>query len=316
MQSVSVHIVTYNSEKDIEECLESVFNQTYPIGQIIIIDNGSRDSTAAILNRYADRVQLILNQENIGFAAAHNQAIRGSNSDYFLVLNPDVVLHPDYVKYLVSFLQENPGVGSATGKLLLKSNPGLIDSTGLLIKKNRRSFDRGSSDPAELWNLPSEVFGVSGAAAFYRRKMVDAVSIAGEFYDEDFFAYKEDVDVAWRSQLLGWKAAYVPEATATHERGWKKDSRQQQSVAIRKHSYINRYQMMLKNESLWFFLLHSPMILLYEITGFLYIVFNEMVLLSSWIMFFKNFPRLMEKRRWIKANRRVPYRQVYRFFRY
>lgn len=311
--AVSIHIVTYNSENDIEDCLESVFRQTYPIRQVLVVDNASGDRTREILLRYRDRIGLIQNRENLGFAAAHNQAIRLSQSDFFLVLNPDVVLHPDYVRHQVAYMTEHPDVGSTTGKLLLRSAPHLVDSAGLMMTKARRAFDRGANEPAEKWDLPGEVFGVSGAAAFYRRKMAEEISADGQFFDEDFFAYKEDVDVAWRSRLLGWKAAYVPESIAFHERGWKKGTRAAQSVAIRRHSYINRYRMMVKNESLLFFMRDLPFILLYELAGLGYLVLKEPELLPAWLSFFKNLPRLVNKRKWVQTRKRVPFREVYRF---
>ncbi|BCJ87797.1 glycosyltransferase family 2 protein [Effusibacillus dendaii] len=314
MSKVSVHIVTYNSARDIETCLASVFKQTCPIDQIIVIDNDSHDGTSEILQAYNNKIKFVQNNTNLGFAAAHNQAIRISNSDYCLILNPDVVLNPGYVERLLDHAKQDPEIGAATGKLLLASAVDQIDSTGILITKSRRAFDRGVNQPADRWNSVQEVFGVSGAAALYRREMIEDISLNCQFFDESFFAYKEDVDVAWRGQLLGWKAVYVPDAVAYHERGWKTGKRSKQSVRIRQHSYINRYQMMLKNESLFFFLLHLPFILPYELAAFLYMMVREPNVLSAWKILFRNLPHLIKWRKWIKQKRTVPYHEVYRFF--
>lgn len=110
------------------------------------------------------------------------------------------------------------------------------------INKARRAFDRGQGKAANAYDNPNEVFGVSGAAALYSSKMIKQISIDGEFFDEDFFAYKEDVDVAWRARIFGWGAAYVPGAIAYHERGWKTGSREKQPLFIRQHSFANRHQ--------------------------------------------------------------------------
>jgi GT2 family glycosyltransferase len=315
MSRVSIQIVTFNSEKYIKDCLESVLQQSYPIHQVIVVDNASTDGTLEISKEYRHEVTFIENRENRGFAFAHNQAFRLSQGDYILVLNPDVILHPDYVRQIVGYMKDHPHVGSACGKLLLKSSTGVIDSTGLIIKKTRRAFDRGAFQSADMYTKPAEVFGVSGAAAIYRREMIEEISYNGMFFDEDFFAYKEDVDVAWRSQLFGWKAAYVPDAIAYHERGWKEGSRSKQPIKIRRHSYINRYRMMLKNDSLRYCLRHLPHLLLYEIASFGYVILKEPELLSSWVSFFRDFPKLLRSRKWIMSKRKVPFFHVYRFFR-
>lgn len=315
MEKVSVQIVTFNSEKYIQECVESVLQQSYPIAKILIVDNSSVDNTLKILKSYQDHIQMIENQENVGFAAAHNQALRYTQSDFVLILNPDVVLHRDYISHIVKYMINHPHIGSGTGMLLLKSSPQFIDSTGLIIKKSRRAYDRGAHDMVDHWKSITEVFGVSGAAAMYRRKMIEAVSYKGQFFDEQFFAYKEDVDVAWRSQLFGWESVYVPEAVAYHERGWKQGDRRKQPKKIRRHSYINRYRMMVKNESLWFIMMHLPFILFYEFIGFGYALIKEPELLTAWYSFLKDLPYLKEKRRWIMSNRKVPFKQVYRFFK-
>jgi GT2 family glycosyltransferase len=312
-KTVNVHIVTYHSDKYIEACLESVLRQTYPIEQIIVVDNASADRTRAILSKYQDKIQVILNESNAGFAPAHNQAIRVSSSDYALVLNPDIRLHEDYVTQLVEAIEAHPKVGSATGKLL-RSQEGTIDSTGLILNLARRAVDRGANEPALDWSGYSEVFGVSGAAALYSREMIEDISIDGEFFDADFFAYKEDVDVAWRAQLLGWSAYYEPKAIALHERGWKSGGRKEQPVFVRRLSYINRYKMMLKNDHLGYVILHCLPLLAYEVMSFGYAVVREPELLPAWGDLIRKLPSLMRKRKWVQAKRKVLLRQVYRWF--
>lgn len=314
MIKVSVHIVTFNSEAHIKDCLQAVLAQSYPIEQIIVIDNDSKDTTMEFLQFYEQQITLVINSINIGFAAAHNQAIQLATSDYHLVLNPDVTLHSDYLFQLINYLIDHPQVGSATGKLLFKVPPHAIDSTGLRMTKARRAYDEGAGLAAELKDSSQEVFGVSAAAALYSRSMVDHISIDKQFFDEDFFAYKEDVDVAWRAQLLGWSAIYLPLAIGFHERGWKAGARDEQPIFIRKHSYINRYRMMFKNESFSYLTRQLPYYLLYELMSFGYILFKEPVLLSAWAAFFKDMPSLRRKRRTIQAKRKVEYRDVYAYF--
>jgi len=314
MSSASVHIVTYNSAEYIADCIQSVLKQRAVIDKIIVIDNASTDDTVERVRQWGDRVVLVTNETNTGFAAAHNQAMAMSESDYYLVLNPDVMLDPDYLLHIMNFMDQHPEVGSCTGKLVLRSQPGLIDSAGLTINKSRRAFDRGAYRPQEEWDKAGDVFGVSGAAAVYSRKMVEDVSINGRFFDEDFFAYKEDVDVAWRSRLLGWSAAYVPQAFAYHERGWKQGERAQRPLRIRRHSYINRYRMMMKNDSFFYMMKHFWYLAPYEVFSLLYFLVREPKVLAAWAGFWKDFAKLREARRIIQSKRRSNWGEVYKYF--
>lgn len=316
MKTVSVHIVTFNSEGDIGACLDALSKQTYPLAQIVIVDNASEDKTVEVVNQYRQAIELDLvpNESNIGFAPAHNQAIQMTSSDYVLVLNPDIVLDQHYVERLVACLEEHADVGSCTGKLLSQADPHLIDSTGLVMRKTRRAFDRGAGEQAADWHASSEVFGVSGAAAMYDRKMIDEVSVDGLFYDESFFAYKEDVDVAWRAQLLGWRAYYIAEAVAYHERGWKQGGRQRIPLYVRRHSYINRYKMMIKNESKLYVARHSLYIISYELLSLGYFVLKEPRVLGAWLAFWRELGELLHKRKMIMSRRKVNFGDVYRWF--
>src|SRR5947209_18936934 len=115
---VSVTIVTYNSGRFIRRCLESVLAQKYPVKEVIVIDNSSTDGTIDILEQFEDRCQIVYNEENIGFAAAQNQAIALSSGDWVLTLNPDVLLLSDFLQALVSAGQMDPKIGTICGKLL------------------------------------------------------------------------------------------------------------------------------------------------------------------------------------------------------
>ena len=297
--TVSVCIVTFNSAGDIGECLDAVRRQSHPVTSIVVVDNASTDGTRDVLRRCGDGIRLILNERNNGFAGGQNQAIAASApTDYVLVLNPDVVLDPDYIAEIVAVMERDPRIGSAAGKLVRADRPDIMDSAGLVLRPDRNAADLGAGDPASEWTSPCEVFGVSGAAAMYRRAMIEDVADGGQFFDEDFFAYKEDVDVAWRARHLGWTAAYVPSARAVHRRGWKPGGRRSVPLFARRHSYQNRFFVLIKNEPAGphLFLL-LPRLLLVEAAKLGYILLFEPGLLACWPRIFKLLPAMLGKRR-------------------
>ncbi|MHA6483041.1 glycosyltransferase family 2 protein [Paenibacillus sp. strain BS8-2] len=300
MATVSVSIVTYNSASDIRTCLEAVYRQSYPIDSVIIVDNASIDHTLdeiRALESGRNNLVIIANEMNNGFAGGQNQAIMSSQSDYVLVLNPDVQLHEDYIKCLVHELENDPNAGSATGMLVSGSDHALIDSTGLVMGLLRQARDRGAGEDRARWGKSDYIFGTSGAASLYARRMVADISIEGEFFDEQFFAYKEDVDVAWRAQILGWKSIYVPRSTAIHARGWKKSGRAGIPLFVRQHSYNNRFFLLIKNESMSpRSFIQIPVILVLEIMKLGYIIFREPDLLSSWHKILRLLPDMLRKR--------------------
>ncbi len=132
---------------------------------------------------------------------------------------------PTFISELLSASELALDIGSVCGKLLSCSpefelaSPPLLDSTGIYFTPNLRHLDRGSRTPDQAqFEVPQFVFGGTGAACLYRQDMIRDISISGEFFDSDFFAYREDADVAWRAQLLGWKCLYTPAALAYHVR--------------------------------------------------------------------------------------------------
>ena len=214
---VSVTIVTYNSGRFIKRCLESVLEQRYPNKEVIVIDNASNDGTTDILEQFEDRCQIIYNEENIGFAAAQNQAIALASGYWVLTLNPDVLLLPNFIQALVEAGSFDPNIGTVCGKLLTMTAhfeiPELpvVDSTGIYFNPMLRHLDRGSQEVDNGHYLQYEyVFGATAAAALYRRTMIDDIALDEEFFDTDFFVYREDADVAWRAHVTdGERSAYL-----------------------------------------------------------------------------------------------------------
>lgn len=316
---VSILITTYNSAAHLKACLESVLQQDYLDREIIVIDNASSDETRGILREFETRARVIYNDTNRGFSGGQNQAIAHARGEWMLSLNPDVLLSPGFISKLVEAAASDARVGAVCGKLLRWSanqeRTNVIDSTGIYFLPNLRHLDRGSDQVDHgQYESPEYVFGATGAAALYRRAMIEDISVGGEFFDDDFFAYREDADVAWRAQLMGWRCLYTPQAVAWHVRRVTPERFKQLPDEINRHSIKNRFLMRAKNLS-W--ALYSRLfipIATRDLLIFGYCVLCNRGLLSGLSLFWTKRGSIAKKRSWVQSHRRVSDRELARWF--
>jgi len=320
---VSVTIVTYNSGRFIKRCLESVLSQRYRLKEVIVIDNASTDGTIDILEHFEDRCQIHYNEENVGFAAAQNQAIRLAGGDWVLTLNPDVLLLPNFIQALVDAGQFDSKIGAVCGKLLTMSSHfeiperPVVDSTGIYFNPMLRHLDRGSQEVDNGHYLHYEyVFGATAAAALYRRAMIEDISLDGEFFDSDFFVYREDADVAWRAQLMGWKCLYAPYARGYHVRKVLPGNRSALPADINMHSVKNRFLMRLKNISGDLYWRNWFSITSRDILVVMCCLLWEHTSLKAFWFLLRNWSRFRAKRELIQRARRVDDEYMASWFHY
>ena len=210
--TVCVSITTYNSGRYIRRCLDSVLEQQAVLLEVVVVDNASTDATREILKHYRGSIRVILNRRNEGFAAAQNHAIRASRAEWVLCLNPDVLLEPGFIRGLVDAGEIDPDAGSVCGKLL-SIGPGFQPLPEAAHRFHRHLFHpRHAALRSGLararrrrFDHLEYVFGAQRRRRPVPPQMIDDVAIDGDFFDPDFFVYREDADVAWRAQLLGWR---------------------------------------------------------------------------------------------------------------
>lgn len=272
---VSVVIITWNSANVIAECLASLEGQG--CSDIHVIDNGSTDATLDIISRAKLPVQIHQEALNVGFSQASNIGIAKSTNPYLFLLNDDARLAPGYLATLTQQLEAAPKAATAVGKMVYQHlGKQYIDSAGINLGKYALcplDIGHGCLDEAQF-DEPCELFGPSATATLYRRS---ALSALGEkAFDESFFAYYEDVDLAWRLGLAGYTHLYVPEAVVEHCRRGPDEK----PAHIRAQAFANRYLLFAKNESLGGFLLYAPIALPWEVVRIMKRVVTDPAILS------------------------------------
>jgi GT2 family glycosyltransferase len=211
---VSAVIVNRDGGRLLVEALDSLFAQTWPRLEVILVDNASLDGSAeAAAQRFGDRLRVLRNPRNEGFARGNNQAMEVASGEWVVLLNDDAVLAPDAIEEAMRFVDGRPEVGMVAFRVLVYDKPHVFDSTGLLLYPDGVCRPRGWEEKdLGQYDRPDEVLAPSGSACAWRREMLDSI---GRF-DEPYFAYLEDMDLGMRGQIAGWKCFYVPTAVARH----------------------------------------------------------------------------------------------------
>lgn len=212
---VSVLVVNYNGRRYLEPCLRSLENQALPRHQfeIILVDNGSSDGSAALVRTHFAGVRVLELSANQGFAGGNLAGLQQARGRYVALLNNDATADPNWLTSMVAEMERGPAIGGVAAKVVFAHDPGTINSAGIVLYRDGRGGDRGfrCKDHARF-QVPTEVFGACGAAVMYRRQMLDDVG----FFEQRYFMYYEDLDLAWRAQRRGWRFVYAPTAVVHH----------------------------------------------------------------------------------------------------
>lgn len=217
IMKVCVIIPTWDGKDRLAACLDSLAGQSLK-ADIVVVDNGSTDGTDEFLARRYPSVTVLANHRNLGFAGGVNTGLRWAQNigyEYSALLNNDARASSDWLKKLVAFLDDHKQAGIVTSKIL-DGDDQRLDSTGDFYTTWGLPFPRGREElNSSHYDKDSWVFAASGGASLYRMAMLDRIGL----FDEDFFAYYEDMDLSFRAQLAGWKVGYEPGAIVTHHIG-------------------------------------------------------------------------------------------------
>jgi GT2 family glycosyltransferase len=322
----------------IEACVASVLalDRDGPL-EVRIREQGESDEQLAAIERAVAAAQLrpgdsvtVTRGPNVGFAPGHNLAIRASRTDFVLLVNADAVLTPSFLSEMLRAF-DDPSVAAAQGKLLRTEEDAdgrsrvVLDTTGLTASRRRLFLNRGQGEPDEgQFDRPEDIFGADGAAPVYRRQALDDVAVptgdlgagpagAVEYLDDSFFIYKCDVDLAWRLQLRGWRARYVPAAVAHHARTMRRNvgaslrsvvaQRRKSPPMAKLLSFSNHRIMQVKNERPRHLARDAVPWLLQEIPTWLVYLLTERAGIKAVSRLVRMLPTAWRKRRYIQARR-------------
>jgi len=252
---ISAVIISYNSQKFLEQNLRSLLQQTVPFKQIVVVDNHSVDNSLEILSTFKNRIEILPLSYNSGYAAAANRGIEGLDSRLILVANADTILERHFNARILEKFKADREI-ALLSPLILRFDKKTVDSAGQECSTALYPQETGyNRDISEITLQEKPVFSVCGAATIFSRQALELLKIDDQYYDEDFFIFWEDFDIGWRAQLLGLKTLFFPKAMVYHFRSatLKKNFLSRFSLAlarpaiIKYHLVKNRYLTLIKN---------------------------------------------------------------------
>jgi GT2 family glycosyltransferase len=293
---ITVIIVNYNGRHFLDKCLSSLVCQSCQDFETILVDNASNDGSVEYVAIKYPLVSLIENKINRGFAGGVNDGIRISKGEYILTLNNDTIADPDFIRELKNSMDRDISVGMCASKMLFPN--GTINSAGICISRSGAAWDRGMfEEDRGQFDRKEEVFGPCAGAALYRKKMLDEIGI----FDEDFFLFMEDVDLAFRARLAGWKCEFVPSARIVHVHGGTSGFRSNLSVYYGNRNII---WYVVKDFPIMTFLLCIPWIIGRNCGIIPYYIINKngKAVIKAKIDAIKGIGKMVQKRKTVQMN--------------
>lgn len=209
---VTIIIPNYNGCHFMKPCLASLKEQTFQDYRILVVDNASTDGSVQYVREHYPEIEVIALDQNYGFSKAVNMGIRHSRTPYVILLNNDTTADPNYIEEMVKSIERSPRIFSVSSKMIQMYHPELIDSAGDLYTLTGWGVCRGVGRPVSNYTVNDEVFSACAGAAIYRRQVFKKIGL----FDENHFAYLEDIDVGYQAKIFGYRNMYCPTALVYH----------------------------------------------------------------------------------------------------
>lgn len=209
---VSVVIPNYNGKVFIDECMSALEKQSYRDFETIFVDNGSLDGSRSHVKKTYPQIKFIPLDKNYGFSVAVNRGIKEAKGEYVVLLNNDTQVEKDWLKNLLACIDKDPQIFSCSSKMIRYNERHLIDDAGDQYNILGWAKKRGDGKPIEDYNETKEIFSACAGAAIYRKSVFKEIG----YFDENFFAYLEDVDIGYRANIFGYKNIYCSKALVYH----------------------------------------------------------------------------------------------------
>lgn len=309
-RKLTIQIVGWNSAPVLGPGLAALEKMTSQEFDIVYIDNGSSDNSVELVRQLLPQARVIALPQNIGFARAHNLGLATCETPFVLLHDPDVVINEQGITSLLNRFSD-PHVGAVQGKLLRATGRGtraVIDSAGIQLSAALNGIDRGADQiDFNQYDHEESIIAATGACALYRVSALQSVAYGPkEFFDDEFFSYKEDVDLGWRLCKAGWKVLFVPIDMGYHQRTlgrrglfnwglnpWHIYQRLQNPRT--RYGIRNWVWMIIKNASILQLIVHSiPIILRILVTLLLSIGYPS--LFTVWFEIIVGIPSCLRKR--------------------
>ena len=209
---VTIIIPNYNGKHFMEPCLKSLAEQTYKDFKILVVDNASTDGSVEYMKEEYPEIETLVLEKNYGFSKAVNVGIRHADTPYVLLLNNDTTVEPHFVREMIRAIERSRYIFSVSSKMIQMYHPELIDSAGDLYTVIGWGICRGAGRSITNYTEDCEIFSACAGAAIYRRELFKKIG----YFDENHFAYLEDIDVGYRAKIYGYKNVYCPSALVYH----------------------------------------------------------------------------------------------------
>ncbi len=315
---IGIIIVSYNKKDLLENCLKSLEKVSYANFETLVVDNGSSDGSWEMASEKFPQVSWLPMGHNSGFCKANNVGIKKAwelGCEAILLLNNDTEVEPDFLTAMVGELNQTEKIGMVAAQIPFLKRKNVLDSCGLVITPDGLAKNRGSEQAVELFGERAEVFCPAGAAALYTKELLEDVQEDGQYLDETFGFYFEELDLGWRAKLRGWKCSYAPKAVVYH---LKSATAGAYSEFVAFHTNRNIFFIMLKNYQGIFFLRALTLTFLRYVfllagifqakgpAGKIHKQIGPFKMLRAcgkgWLDVFRQLPAMLKKRRLIKKN--------------